>query len=140
MPIFAWLLARPMVIGGIAILAVFGVREGQHFFTERGLRNGMMKLEAKLDAEMVNNAQQTIAFTESQKTVANLTAQIKKMSADIDLMNAKARAIESAANLRVARAIRDGQEAARQLRSPETHIQPGNEAMNVWLQQTLSGL
>jgi hypothetical protein len=103
--------ARPAVLASIAgvVLLGFGGLLAQDFFEDRGFRNEITRLKA------------TIA----------------EMNARLDTMNARARQIESAANLRVARALRAGEEAAAALRAETTRVPPGNEAMNSWLRERL---
>ncbi len=138
MPFVGWLLARPMVIGGIAILGFIGVRETQHFFDMRGIRKDLATLQAEFDQERLANASLRQGLTESQANNAQLVSTIKQMNSNLELAAAKTRQIEAAANLRVARAVKAGQDAARELRAPDTHIPPGHLAMNSWLQERMA--
>ena len=110
--IFAWLLARPIVLVGIGAVALLGVRELQHFFEVRGLRKDISELNVALDKEKIATAEFRVALANVEANRDKLESTIREMNERLDAMNARARQIESAANLRVARAIRAGEEAA----------------------------
>lgn len=134
MPFFAWLIARPSVLIGVGVLALFGVRETQHYFDVRGLRKDIAALQMQFDQERLANASLRQGLTESQANNQQLVSTIKQMNSNLELAAAKTRQIEAAANLRVARAVKAGQDAARELRAPDTHVPPGHMAMNQYLQ------
>jgi septal ring factor EnvC (AmiA/AmiB activator) len=131
--------ARPAVLASIAgvVLLGFGGLLAQDFFEDRGFRNEITRLQQELRNEVQANAGLRLAVSAHETSLEKLKATIAEMNARLDTMNARARQIESAANLRVARALRAGEEAAAALRAETTRVPPGNEAMNSWLRERL---
>lgn len=135
--IFAWLLARPAILVGIGAVALLGVFWTQDFFEDRGFRKQIETLTKQVETMQLTYAQLQVSEQAEKTNVANLTAKIDEMNARLDAMNARARQIEASANLRVARALRAGEEAAKELRAETTHVPPGHADMNSWLSERL---
>lgn len=134
---FAWLLARPAILVGVgagALLAAFWI---QDVFEDRGFRKQIETLTKQVETMQLTYAQLQVSEQAEKTNVANLSAQIEQMNARLDAMNARARQIEASANLRVARALRAGEEAAKELRAETTRVPPGDAAMNSWLTERL---
>lgn len=131
--IFAWLLARPVFLVGIGAVALAGVMWTQDFFEDRNFRNDIANLGQALKDEQHANAGLRLAVSANETSIAKLMATIAEMNARLDVMNARARQSESAANLRVSLALRAGEEKARELRAETTRVAPGNLAMNEWM-------
>ncbi len=135
--IFAWLIARPAIAVGIGAVALLGVLWTMDAFEDRGFRNDIAKLEQSLKDEQQANAALRLAVSTHETSIEKLTSTIAEMNSRLDVMNARARQIEAAANLRVARALQAGAEAAKDLRAETTHVPPGNTAMNLWMTERL---
>lgn len=138
--IFAWLLARPAFLVGIGATALLGVMWAADAFEDRGFRNEIAKLSQALKDEQQANAGLRLAVSTHETSLEKLKATIAEMNSRLDVMNARARQIEAAANLRVARAIRAGEEAAKELRAETTRVPPGHVDMNLWMKERLLGL
>lgn len=133
-----WILALPSwakaaIIGGV-LFAGFQV---QHWWTVRGLREDIAELTQNLNLERAAMAELRVALIDVQSNRDKLEAVIRQQNDAIELLQARARQVEASANLRVARAVRAGEEAARQLRATTTRVPPGHEAMNLWLRERL---
>lgn len=131
--IFAWLLARPAILVGLGAVALAGAMWTQDFFEDRDFRNEIARLAQALKDEQQANAGLRLAVSTHETSLEKLKATIAEMNSRLDVMNARARQIEAAANLRVARAIQAGKEAAKELRAETSRVPPGNVAMNEWL-------
>lgn len=133
----AWLLAKPLVLLGLGAVLVLGVRETQHFFTIRSLRGDITRLEMVLDQERTAAAAFKVALATVESNRATLESIIREMNARLDTLQARARQVEAAANLRVARALRAGEAQAAALRAETTRVPPGHAAMNQWLTERI---
>jgi septal ring factor EnvC (AmiA/AmiB activator) len=131
--ILAWIIARPAILVGMGAVALLGVLWTMDALEDRGFRNDIAKLEQSLKDEQQANAALRLAVSTHETSIEKLTSTIAEMNARLDVMNARARQIEAAANLRVARALQAGAEAAKELRAETTRVAPGNASMNEWL-------
>jgi len=129
-----WLLALPNWIKvAVAGVAVIGVLQVTHWIKVRGLDSQIERLEVELALEKGAVADLRIAVSDVSANRDKLTATIREQNAAVEQMRVEARQAETAANLRVARAIRAGEEEARKLRLPTSTVPPGHAAMNDWL-------
>lgn len=133
MPI--WLLNPTVIIGLVGGLA-FGGFWLQDHFEDRGFKNEIARLSQQLRDEIQANGKLQDGVETANKSIKTLQDEITNMNGRLVAMDARARQIESAANLRVIRARREGEAAAQALRSPETRVMPGHDAMNTWLKET----
>lgn len=131
--IWAWLVARPAFLVGIGAAALLGVFLVQDFFEDRGFRNRIDALTREVDQMRTTYAQLQVSEQAEKANVAKLETEIANMNARLDALQARARQQEAAANARVARALREGQEAAAALRADTTRVAPGHAEMNNWL-------
>lgn len=132
------LLLSPVVIVGLVGALGLGTFWLMDVFEDRRFRNDITALTQDLRTEREANATLRLQVSTHETNLERLTATIAEMNARLDAMNARARQIESAANLRVARAIRAGEEATKALLSKDTHVPPGHLAMNDWLTMRLT--
>jgi septal ring factor EnvC (AmiA/AmiB activator) len=129
-----WLMALPGWIKALAGAAVvIGMLQLQHWWTVRDLRKDIAKLEQALKDAQTEAAQFRVALADVQANRDRLESTIKTQNATIDAMSLRARQIEAAANLRVARALAVGKEEAAKLRLPTTTVKPGHQQMNAWI-------
>lgn len=130
-------LAMPAVIVGLVGALGLGAFWVQDFFEDRGFRNRIDELTTQVEKMQATYAHLQVSEQAEKTNVANLQKEIAQMNARLDAINARARQVEATANARVARALREGQEAAAGLRAETTRVPPGHVEMNSWLTERL---
>lgn len=131
---FGFLLGLPATFKvALVSLALVGALQVRHWIQVRGLEREIATVTQALDREKAATADLRVAVSDVQANRDRLSAAIREQNDSIALMQAAAKAAASAADARVARALRQGVEEAAGLRRPETRVPPGHAAMNEWL-------
>lgn len=105
---------------GLAMAAVVGVLQLQHWWTVRGLNNAIKDVRFELASEKASNANLRIGVSEQNRAIERTTSTIKIIQAE---------AAKEAIQVTL-----EGERTSEALREEKSNpVEPGYEAMNEWL-------
>lgn len=133
MSIVGKLIGHPVVLAGVIGVAVFGVREFQHWREVRGLEQQIVELTQQRDAETRAKLEITAALSDITANRDALQNRIREQNDAITALQQARTAEQRVAALAAVRALQKGREEAAALRAPESTVPPGHAALNAWL-------
>ena len=98
------------------LLVVFEVK---HRWETKKLNDQIVTLSESVKTEQLNNARLQIGVEQQNAAIGQLSAQSKRIAAD--------------AATRALRVLKAEQATSAQLKSPQTTVKPGADAMNEWM-------
>jgi len=109
----SWL--KTAMVMGVVLLAF----EVKHRFETKKLNDQLVTLSNQLKTEQLNNARMQIGIEQQNAAIAQVSAQSKRIAAD--------------AATRALRVLKAQQATSAELKSPQTTVKPGADAMNEWM-------